>query len=116
MTQTKLGNDCVDRSDLHPGSSACIPQFCGGNVIVSGGLDQGQRSKPLDDLRAGFRARKSLKQFLQDETCRDDDVRTKQRFLEVLNFRFRRLSVPAKGQGPNTCIDKQCHERDRSAL
>ena len=116
MTQTKLGNDRVDRSDLHSRSAACIPEFCSGDMILSGRLNQRQRSEPLDDLRAGFRARESLKKLLQDEACRHDDIRTEQCFLQVLNCRFRRLGIPAKGQRPNAGIDEQCHERERSAL
>ena len=116
VAQAELGNDRVDGPDLNTGSAACVSQVCRGNVIFPNGLDQGQRGETLDDLCACLRAREPLKQFLQDQPCRHYDVCAKQRLLQVLNFWLGRPSVPAKSQRPNACIDKKCHERDRSAL
>ncbi len=116
VAQTKLRNERIDGSDLHSGPTAGISQFCSCNMILPSWLDQRQRRKPLDDLCAGLRTGEALEQFLQDKARGDDDVRPKQCFFQMLNFWFRSLSVPAKGQGPDASVDQERHERDRSAL
>ena len=116
MAQTELGNECGDGSHLHADPAACILELCSGNVIFSSRLDQRQRGESLDDLCAGLRAGKSLKQFLQDKPRHDHDICPQQCFFQVLNFRLRSVGILAKGQRPDARIDEECHERDRSAL
>ena len=74
MPYAELREQRIDRPDLNSATTAQIPEISRLYVIEPTGSDQGYRRKSLDDLLACFRARKSLKEFLQDESCREDGL------------------------------------------
>ncbi len=68
MTNAELCNRSVNRADLHSSTTASIPQICSVDVILAVRSEDWQGRKPVDDVLACARSRKSLQQFLQDET------------------------------------------------
>lgn len=79
-------------------------------------LKQRKGRKPCNDLSAGFRTREALQEFLQHKAGRNDDIRSQQGFLQLLNLWLGCRCVTPKRQRPNACVDQQRHVRDRSAL
>ena len=79
-------------------------------------LYQGQCCEALDDLRTRLRPGESLKQFLENQPGRDDDIGAQQSVLEDVNFGFGGRAVASQGERPNARVDKQGHGRERSAL
>lgn len=69
-------------------------------------MQQGKCCEALNDLCAGLRTGESLKQFLEDQPCRDDNVGTQQGLLEYVNFRFRRCAIAAQGERPNARVNE----------
>jgi|SRR5882724_10214921 len=72
MTDTELGKEGIDRSDLYAGPPAAISQVRCPDVIVAIRDQQGQSRKPVQNLFAGFRTLEALKKLLKDQACRED--------------------------------------------
>lgn len=116
MTYAQLGEKSIDCSHLNPSSSADVPQLGSCHVIFAIGLKQRKRCKALNDLVASLGARKSLKQFLKDQTRCHYDVCPQKRVREGLSFGRRGQGVTSQRERPYARIDKEGHFRDRSAL
>ena len=116
VAKAELREKCVYRADLEACTTASIAQFCGIDVVQSIRKEQRYGSKAVDDLLSCTRPREALKQLLQDDTRRDDGVAALERLAQCRYLRCRRGLVAAKRQRPDTGIDEQGQERDRSAL
>lgn len=66
----QLGEQGVNRSHLQTRTPAFIAQIRGARVIVSVRNNIRKDIEPLDDLRAGSRARETVQQFLKHESGR----------------------------------------------
>lgn len=117
MPNGELRQQRINGSYLNSRFATCIAQPRGIDVIVPIRLKQRQRSKAFDNLGLRLRTREPLQKLLQDEPRRDHNVSSEQGVFEFLHLGFRALSITAKGQRPNACIDEHRHFwRDRSAL
>ena len=86
-------------------------------MILSVGLYERKCGKALDNLSLRLRSSETLQQFLQHEAGGDDYVITLEGVFEGLNLRFGCLGIASKGQGPDACVNEDCHaRRERSAL
>jgi hypothetical protein len=85
-------------------------------VVVSVGLYEGKGTEALDYCGGCLWAGESLKEFLEDQACRDNHVRTGQRLNQGNYFGLVNGSIAPKSEGPDTRVDKEAHFRDRSAL
>lgn len=56
VSDAQLCEQCIDRAHLHACSSASVTQVRRRDVVFAIRLQQGQRSKALDDLCARFGA------------------------------------------------------------
>lgn len=79
-------------------------------------LQQWKRCEALYDLCAGLRTGESLKEFLEYQPGRNDDIGAHKGVLELMNCRFRSRSIAAQCERPDTRVNKQRHDRERSAL
>lgn len=116
MADANLRQQGIDRSNLNPRAPAAVSQLGRLDVIVSIWDDEGQSRKPIQDLRASFGTRKSLQQFLKDETGREDRFARLNRAHERSGFRRSSNRVAPQRQRPHTGIDKKAQSRVRSAL
>jgi hypothetical protein len=116
VPNAQLRKQRVDRADLHACSAARIAEISGCDMIFSIRQQQGKRCEALDDLCTGLRSGESLKQFLENQAGRDDDVGSQQGIFEQMNFRLRARGVATQGERPNARVDKQGHDLERSAL
>lgn len=64
MAYAQLSQESIDGSNLHAVSSTAIPKLRRCDVIVAVWDEQGDGGKPIQNLIAGLRARKALKEFL----------------------------------------------------
>jgi len=76
MTNAELRDHGVDRADLQAGAAAAIAQLRSVDVILPIRADQWQGGKAFDDVLARTWTSETLKQFLQNEPCRHDDIVT----------------------------------------
>lgn len=116
MPDAQLGDQRIDRADLHPGLATDIAQICSGDVVVSIRLNQSERTEAADDPRSCLRCNEALQQFLKDQSSRHNHVGTRQRILQRSDLRFNGRHVAPEGQGPDAGIDEQRHLRVRSRL
>ena len=117
MPDAKLREQRINGADLDTGLAAGITQGCSTDLVVPIGLKQGQSSKTFDDLRLRLGARKALQQLLKNQAGRDDDLRTEQGLLELVDLWFGSVRITAKSQRPDAGVNQKGHQRrDRSAL
>jgi hypothetical protein len=70
VAKAELCQEGIDCSDLYAGTTATISQLRGVDVVIAIGHKKRYRRKPIQDLGAGSRAEKALKQLLKDEARR----------------------------------------------
>lgn len=116
VTHAQLSEQGVDGAELHPATAAGVAEISSGDVVAAVRLDHGQSLEGLYDLRSGVRAGEALQKLLKNQACCHDDFVPKQRFAQCLNRRQFRLNVTPQSERPDTGVDKQAHERLRSAL
>jgi hypothetical protein len=76
MAYAKLGQQGINRADLNAGPTAGIAQLRSVDVILPIRADQWQGGKAFDDVLARTWTSETLKQFLQNEPCRHDNIVT----------------------------------------
>ncbi len=117
MPDAKLREQRINGADLDTGLAAGIAQDRSTDVVVPIGLQQGQGSKTLDDPGVRLGARETLQQLLNNQSGRDDNIRTEQGILEMADLRFDSIRIAAKSQRPNAGVNQKGHQqRDRPAL
>ena len=117
MPDAKLREQRINGADPDTGLAAGIAQGCSTDVVVPIGLKQGQSSKAFDDPGLRLGAREALQQLLKNQAGRDDDLRTEQGILEMVDLRFGSFRIAAKSQRPDAGVNQKGHQRrDRSAL
>ena len=93
MPNAKLSKERIDGAYLYALSPAGISQFGRMNVILALRYHQGECGEPLHDGIPSFRARETLKQFLQDQTCGEDRLACLKRSFEKTDLGTRWWSV-----------------------
>jgi len=116
VPDAQLSNQGIDRANLDACPAAPVPQFGGCHMIFAIGLQQRKRCKALDDLFTRLRPGKSLQQFLKYKSCRGNNVCAQQGVLEMPNLRFRGSGIAAQRERPDTRVNKQRHDLERSPL
>ncbi len=116
MPDAQLSEQRVDGADLHTCSAARVPELGGCDMVFPIGLYQRKCCEALDDLRTRLRSGESLKQFLENQPGRDNNIGAQQGILEYVDLGFRGRGVSAQSERPHARVHKQCHGRERSAL
>lgn len=116
VPQAKPRKQRVDCSDLDAGAATVVAQGGRLDMVLSIGPEQRQCRKSLDDVLVRPRAGKALQQFLQDQTGGYDRVAVSERLTQSADFGDFHYRIATKGKRPNARVDKESHERDRSAL
>ncbi len=75
-------------------------------MVIAIWLQQRKRCETLDDLLARLWPGEPLKQFLENQSSRDDDISAHEGIFELINFRFKGQSIAAQGERPNARVDK----------
>lgn len=88
VPNAQLGEQRIDRTDLDTCSATLVSELRRRDMGLAIGLQQRKRREALDDLLARLGPGESLKQFLENHSRRDDDIRAHERVLELLNFRL----------------------------
>lgn len=115
-TQTELGQECADGTQLDSATSALISKLGGLDVVGAIRDDHGESPESIDQRRRCLGSTHSLQQFLKDQIGRQDRLSPLQRLPEARRFFATVWAVPAKGQRPNTGIDEEAQSRERSVL
>src|SRR4029079_2873412 len=116
MPHTQLRQESVNRSDLCPGAPTAISQIGCLNVVLAIRHKERHGLKPVQNLRASFRAGKALQDLLEDETRRDNCLTRFYRSYERLHFLQRRTRIAPERERPDTGVNEQAHSRRRSDL
>ena len=117
VPKTQLDKQSVDRTDLNAAPTARVADRGSFDVVRLVGLQEPKRAEALDKLRPCLRPDKPLQQFLQNQTGREDLIRSLKCLPQRLYFRRQDLGVATEGQRPDAGIDEQTHGlRDRSTL
>lgn len=116
VSDTKLREERIDRSDLKAGAPAFIAKVCGGGVVFALWHDERQRSEPIEDLCSRLRAAESLKKFLENQAGRENRSFALERVGQEVDAWVAVLSIPAQGKRPDTRIHENLQRRDRAAL
>ena len=74
VPNAQLSKHRVNSADLDACSAANVPEVGGCDMVFAIGLHQRKRCEALNDLCAGLRSRESLKEFLENQTGRDDNI------------------------------------------
>ena len=101
MPQAKLNQYGVNSADLYTVPPAGIANLGSFDVVVAIGLQERQRSKPLDQLAACFGAGEALQQFLEDQTCCEYLICPFKSSSKYFYSLSRCLSVAAKRERPD---------------
>jgi hypothetical protein len=116
VPDTKLREECVDRSDLKAAPAALIAKVCGGSVVFASWHDERQGSEPIEDLRSRFRAAESLEKLLKNQPGGENRSFALKGLGQEVHARMAVLSIPAQGKRPHTSIHEDLQLRDRAAL
>lgn len=116
MSNAQLSEQCVDGADLHASSAARVPEFGGCDMVFAIRLYQGKGREVPDDQGTGLRCGEPLKQFLENQPGRDNNVGAQKGVLEHVDFGCRGRGVSAQSERPHARVHKQGHGRERSAL
>lgn len=112
----KLCQQSIDRSDLNAAAAAFVSQRRGFDVVAPVGKQKRERGKSIQYSLAVSRARKALKELLQNEAGGEERVAGFDRTNQFAHFTGRGGRIAPQGQGPNAGIDKEAQWRVRSAL
>lgn len=82
MPNAQLSDESVDGSNLDTLAATGVSQSSGFDMVVQVGHDDGKQREGSDDFVLRFRTVEALKELLQDETGRDDDIAAGERALE----------------------------------
>lgn len=116
VSDTKLREERIDRSDLKAAAAAFIAKIRGGNVIFALRHDERQRSEPIEDLCSRLRAAETLEKFLENQAGRENRSLALKGVGQEVDARLAVLPVAAQGQRPDTRVNEDFHRRDRAAL
>ena len=116
MPDAELRNEGVNRSHLNSCPATVVPQRSSFDMILPVRRYKGNMPEAFNDGVRCLGSRKTLQQFLQNETGRRYGLPTFQRPPQPRDFRNVRHGISAQGQRPYAGINKQRHERERSAL
>ena len=116
MPNAESSDDGVDRANLHASAAAQVMKLGGANVVVPIWGEEGDVTESLNDFICGFCAGKTLQEFLQYKTRRCYRLPAFKSEFQSVHFWDIRHSIAPKRQRPHRRINKQCHERERSAL
>jgi hypothetical protein len=116
VAYAQLSQQRIDRSDLHAGSAAMIPQFRRPDVIVAIGHEQGHRRKSVYNLITALWSREALKQFLKHEARRQNSFAAFDCLDQRPDLRTRSWRVAPQRERPDTGVDKEAQSRARPAL
>ena len=116
VPNAQLSEQRVDGADLNARSAACVPKIGRCDMVFAIGLKQGKRGEAFNDLCARLGSGESLKQFLENQPGRDNDIGAHEGVLEQVDFRLRGRGIAAQGERPNAGVDQQRHDLERSAL
>lgn len=86
------------------------------NVIGPARYEQRQRGEPIHNLYPGLGARKTLKQFLQNEPGGENGFSAFEAADQSTRLWRRPGRAAPQDEGPHACIDKKAHFRERSRL
>lgn len=116
MSDTKLREERVDRSDLKATAAALVAKVCSGDVVFALWHDERKRGEPIEDLRSRFRAAEPLKKLLKNQSGRKNRSLALKRVGQEVDAWGAVLSIPAQGERPDTRINENLQWRDRAAL
>ena len=116
MVNAELGQESVDRADLHAGAATGIAQRRRVDVIVAVRHEEWHCGKSIQDLRARARPRKALQQLLQDKTGRKNIFAALDRAKESACLRRVGGRIASERERPHAGIDEQAQSRPRSVL
>ncbi|HEY2093371.1 MAG TPA: hypothetical protein VGJ81_15940 [Thermoanaerobaculia bacterium] len=116
VSDAKLREERIDRSDLESAAAAFIAKVRGGDVVLALRHDERQRGEPLEDLCSRLRAAESLEKFLEDQAGRENRSLALKCVGQEVNARIAVLPIAAQRKRPDTRVNEDFQRRDRAAL
>ena len=111
MSQAKLREESVNRSNLYPGPATTISQVSRLHVILAIGHKERHCGKSFQNLRASFWTSETLQDFLENKACRYDRLGRFDCAREHLPFFQLRRRIASERKRPNAGIDEKAQAR-----
>lgn len=111
----QLSDEGVDGAELNSGAATRVSQVCSRDVVLSRRLNEGKCAQASTDLGLGALRQKTLKKLLDDEACRDHQVRLDSH-CQTPDRGAARWGVTTKCKRPDAGVDQNRHVRERCAL
>ena len=112
----ELSQERIDRAYLDAAPAAVVAQIRGPDVVVAFGPQERERTETLDDRIASARPPKPLKQLLQDQPGGEDRLISSEAAPELRELGCDVRPITPQGERPDTGVDEETQERDRSFL
>lgn len=112
----ELCQERVDRSDLNAAPAAIVAKIRGRDVILAFGPQEWEGTETLDDRLASARPPKPLKQLLQDQPGGEHRLLPSEAAPELRELGCDVRPIAPQGERPDTGVDEEAQERDRSRL
>lgn len=116
MTYAELGQEGVDRADLHAASAATVSQLGRFNVILAVRREHRNGGEWIEDLVTGARTRKPLENSLKDEASGQDCLAGLDRPCECPNVARPIGGTTSQRKRPNAGVDEEAQSRLCPAL
>ena len=116
VTDAKLRQQCVDRTDLNTAPATSVSQLGGIDVVLPGRRQKRQRREAIEDPLGRSGPGKALQKLLQNQAGGEQRLTGLSRAHQFAYFRRREGRIAAKCQRPDAGIDEQAQWRERSAL
>ena len=116
VAKAERRKESIDRSHLDPLSSAGMEEIGSFCVIVPGRSENRECHKSLTQGLSLARPRQSLKELLEHQTRRDDELPFAKKTAELDRFGYEGGMIPTEGERPDTRVDEHAQPRVRSAL
>ena len=116
MTDGETSEEGVDSANLHTAPATVVSERRRLHVVFNLGHDDRKKREIAQDPRSLSGSFKPLKELLDYEAGRDNQIFSLQASGEEQRLGSRRGGRPAKRKRPNARIDEDIHARERSAL
>lgn len=109
VPNAQLCEQGVHGADLNASAPADITKFSRADMVVAIRDEQRQCAESINDVLAGARAAKSLKELLQHEAGGHDRVRACEGSPKRRDLRRTRLGITTECERPDARVDEQRH-------
>lgn len=118
VANTKRSDQRIDCAQLNASPPASVANVSGSNEVLAGWLQPSKRGEALENLIPSPKTTETLQELLEHEPGHEDCFLPGESALQTVDAALLRVvyGIPSKSQRPDTGVDQQAQDRERSAL